>query len=191
MSITRREALAAAVAGGLTAAAAADEKPVAKEPPPRDPVYWSVPDPVRKVFETTFPGYRCIRLVTRGENDAAVYRATVFDPADWGRTSGGRIDGERVVTPPLYHIEVDATGKVLEETLRWVRLDQLPKAVLAAYQKWNPKGVQGAEFHCQTEVPRGKNRVYRVRIILSAIKAYTASFQEDGSVVAADPAVVP
>ena len=36
-----------------------------------------------------------------------------------------------------------------------------------------------------------KERVYRVKIILSAVKAYSASFEEDGTVLAADPPIVP
>jgi hypothetical protein len=69
---------------------------------------------------------------------------------------------------------------------------QLPKAVQDAYDKWNPKGVVGRSGHFWlTEVPRGKARVYRVSIILSAIKAYRASFREDGTIVESDPAVIP
>jgi hypothetical protein len=62
---------------------------------------------------------------------------------------------------------------------------------VAGYEKWNPKGVKGQELWWLTEVPRGEARVYRVRIIVNQIKAYAASFKEDGSVLAADPAVVP
>src|SRR5262245_24064279 len=49
--------------------------------PAFDPVYLQLPETIRAVFEDAFPGYRCIRLVSRGENDAAVYRGTVFNPA--------------------------------------------------------------------------------------------------------------
>jgi hypothetical protein len=34
-------------------------------------------------------------------------------------------------------------------------------------------------------------RVYRIRIILSSVTAYEATFREDGAVVQADPAIVP
>jgi len=193
MLISRREALAAAVGCGLTTAAAGadDSPPVARELPRPDPLYTSVPEAIRKVFEDTFPNHRCIRLAIRGEDDATVYRATVFDPASIG-ASYRRVGKEHVITPPLYELELDAGGKVVEETLRPV-LDpgRLPKAVAAAYEKWNPKGVIGREFFWQTEVLRGKARVYRVQIILSAVKAYRASFKEDGTVVEADPAPVP
>jgi hypothetical protein len=158
--------------------------------PQYDPVYMQLPEAIRPVFEDTFPGYRCIRLVTRGEKDATVYRGTVFDPAAMS-SSHQRIGGETVTTPNLYHLELDANGKVLEETLHFVDRERLPKAVAAAYEKWNPKGVEGREFFWQTGVPRGKDRVYLVRIIENAIKGYSASFKEDGSVLAADPAVVP
>jgi hypothetical protein len=193
MSITRREALTAAVGCGLTttAAAGADDKPLAaKERPRPDPVYSNVPAAIRKVFEDTFPNYRCIRMAIRGEKDATVYRATVFNPASGGAHTQ-HVGGEIVTTPILYHLELDAAGKVLEETPRFVDTGRLPKAVTAAYEKWNPKGVKGQELWWQTEVPRGKDRVYRVRIIVNAIKAYSASFKEDGSVLTADPAEVP
>src|SRR5437764_11483644 len=87
MPITRRDALAAVAGCGLvTALAAADDKPL-PEAPKYDPVYGGVPEAVRKVFEDTFPRHRCIRLVVRGQDDTAVYRATVFDPADVWRTA--------------------------------------------------------------------------------------------------------
>jgi hypothetical protein len=194
MAITRREALAAAVGCGLTttAAAGADDKPpAAAERPRRDPVYMHVPEAIRAVFEDTFPNHRCIRLARRQEKGAPVYRATVFDPASAGAETQ-RVGEESVTQPILYHLELSATGSVIEETPRPVfDLGRLPKAVLAGYEKWNPKGVQGQEFWWLTEVPRGEARVYRVRILVNAIKAYSASFKEDGSVLAADPAVVP
>ncbi|HKA07770.1 MAG TPA: hypothetical protein VKD71_10975 [Gemmataceae bacterium] len=191
MSITRRDALAAAL--GLTAATAtADDKPIADKVPPRhEPLYSHLPDAVRKVFEDTFPHHFCIRMVTRGKRQAEVYRGTVFDP----RSAGGfhqHVDGEHVASPILYQLEVDADGKIVEETLRPVLdLARLPKAVVAAYEKWNPKGVKGQEFHWRTEVPREKARVYRVRIVVNAIKTYSASFAEDGTILEANPAVVP
>jgi hypothetical protein len=202
MVLTRRDTLAAAVACGLTAAARAEgapaaeaparEPPAAKDPPPRDPVSSSLtPAPVQKVFDETFPGLRCIRLTRRGQDEAAVFRGTFFDPANWWSTTVEFVNGESVVTPPLFHQELDAAGKVLEETYRPIDPKRLPRAVQAAYEKWNPQAVQGREHFWLTEVARGKPRVYRVAIIQSAVKAYRATFQEDGAVVEADPAVVP
>ena len=193
MSITRRDALTAAVGCGLvTTAARADEKPVANDAMRRDPVLNSVPDAVRKVFEATFPGHRCIRMVIRGAKAAPVYRGTFFNPAIWSRTSHSLADGETIITPPLYQLELDAAGKVLEETLREIEPTQLPKAVLAAYDKWNPNGVEGRSGHFWlTEVAMEQPRVYRIRIILSSVTAYEATFREDGTVVQADPAIIP
>jgi hypothetical protein len=193
MSITRRDALAAAIGCGMTTASAAraDEKPAGAKEPRREPVYSHLPDAVRKVFEDTFPDHFCIRMVTRGKRDAEVYRGTVFDP----RSAGSfhiHVDGEHVATPILYQLELDANGKIVEEALRPILdLARLPKAVVAAYEKWNPKGVKGQEFYWLTEVPREKARIYRVRIIVNAVKAYSATFAEDGTVLDAKPAVVP
>src|SRR5262245_10488070 len=192
MAVTRRDALAAAI--GLTTAevARAEEKvPAAKMALRVEPLYSHVPEAVRKVFEDTFPDHYCIRMVTRGRQDAAVYRGTVFDPRS-AASHHQHVDGEHVATPILHQLEVDGDGKVVEESLRPILdLARVPKAVVAAYDKWNPKGVKGQEFYWLTEVPREKARVYRVRIILNAVKAYSATFAEDGSVLAADPAVVP
>jgi len=192
MPITRRDTLAAAI--GLTAATvsrAEDRAPVAKAAPRMEPLYSHLPGAVRKVFEETFPNHFCIRMVTRGKRDAAVYRGTVFDTHSAG-SHHQLVDGEHVATPILYQLELDAGGKIVEESLRPILdLTGVPKAVIAAYEKWNPKGIKGQEFYWLTEVPREQARVYRVRIILNAIKAYSASFVEDGTVLAADPAVVP
>jgi hypothetical protein len=192
MPITRRDTLAAAI--GLTAATvsrAEDKAPVAKTVPRMEPLYSHLPEAVRKVFEDTFPNHICIRMVTRGKRDAAVYRGTVFDLRS-AASHHQLVDGEHVATPILYQLELDANGRVVEETLRPILdLARLPKAVVAAYEKWNPKGVKGQEFYWRTEVPRESARVYRVRIVLNAIKAYSASFAEDGTVLIADPGVVP
>lgn len=190
MSITRRQALGIAGGCGLTTAGV-DEKPAAAGPPKSDPVLRLLTPAARKVFEDTFPGHRCIRLARRGKDEDAVYRGTFFDPANWAGATVELIGGESVVTPPLFHLEVDAGGKVLEETIRPIDPKRLPKAVLAEYDKWNPKGVTGREHFWLTEVPRGKGRVYRVQIILIAVKSYRASFREDGSIVKAEPAFVP
>src|SRR5712671_6295069 len=158
MSITRRDVLAAAVGCGLTTTTAgADEKPAADQPK-SDPIFRGLPDAVRKAFEDTLPGYWCVRLATRGEKDAAVYRATVFHPAHG--QSARVIDGESVTTPRLYDVALDSRGKSLEETARPIVPDQLPKAVVAAYEKWNPKGVKRMATMWSTELPRGKERVY-------------------------------
>ena len=142
MSITRRDALAAVVGCGLmaTPAAWADDKPAAKEPPTRDPVYSQLPEAIRKVFEETFPNHRCIRLAIRGKKDAAVYRATVFHPASMG-SSHQRVAGEHVATPILYHLELDAGGKVVEETAHWIDPKRWPKAVQASYRSGTRKGL--------------------------------------------------
>ena len=139
----------------------------------------------RKAFEGALPGYWCVRLTTRGEKDAAVYRATVFHP---GHGQFSRvIDGESVTTPRLYDLVLDARGKSLEETARPIVPDQLPQAVVAAYEKWNPKGVKRMATMWSTELPRGKERVYGVYILVNQTKGYSASFKEDGTVVKADP----
>ena len=192
MSSTRCVVLAAAVGCALATTAGGDDKPPAANPLPQpDPVFSHVPMAIRPVFEKTFPNHRCIRLATRRVKGATVYyRATVFNPASMG-ASHQLVGGESVATPILYQLELDADGKVVEETLRPIDPAQLPKAVLAAYEKWNPKGVEGREHWWQTEVPREQARVYRVRIIVNAVTAYSASFAEDRTVLAADPAVVP
>jgi hypothetical protein len=193
MLITRRAALAAALACSLAAAAGADDKPPAATERPRpDPILntGTVPTKVRAVCEDTFPGHRCLRVAQREEKGMKVYRVTVFDPA----SGGGEVrlvNGEHVTQLPLYHLELTADGKVLEETAHFIDPMRWPKAVQASYQKWNPKGVKGQELHSRTEVAKGEERLYRVRIIMNAIKAYSACFKEDGSVVEADPAVVP
>lgn len=189
MSITRRGAMTAVMGCGLTATAKADQEPAT---PQRDPIVASLPAVVRKVFIDTFPHHRCIRMARRGQGDTAVYRGTFFQHTVWSSTEVRLVGEESVSTPPLFHLEVDAAGKVLEETLRMFEEKNLPQAVLAAYQKWNPKGVVGRSGHFwQTELPRGKTRIYRINILMSAVKAYRAAFSEDGTAVSASPAVIP
>ena len=190
--MTRRDTLAAAIGLTTVTVSRAEEKVTVAKPVPRtEPLYSDLPGAVRKGFEDTFPNHFCIRMVTRGKRDAAVYRGTVFDSRS-AASHHQLVDGEHVATPILYQLELEADRKVVEETLRPVLdLARLPKAVVAAYEKWNPNAVKGQEHYWLTEVPREKARVYRVRIILNAIKSYSASFAEDGTVLAADPAVVP
>lgn len=99
---------------------------------------------------------------SRGLGEKAVYRGTFFNLAVWS-ASGVRQEGEEsVATPPLYHREGDAAGNIVDETPRPIDPMLLPKAVQAAYEKWNPNGLVGRSGHYwMTEVPRGKARVYQ------------------------------
>jgi hypothetical protein len=192
MAMTRRAALAAAAGFGLTTATArADEKPPAAGERPRpDPVLTNVPPAILPVFDKTFPNHRCIRMAMRPVKDKGkdryTYRGTFFNPtATRVRTKG---EGEDIVTQPiLYHLEVSEEGKVIEETTRPVEPAAVPRAVLAAYDKWDPKPVKAMARTWTTAVPRGKDRVYGVYVLVNQIKAYSASFNEDGTVVSADP----
>src|SRR5262249_54002774 len=149
-----------------------------------------VPTEVRKICEETFPGYRCLKVVWREEKDVKIFRATFFNPADMGAESR-LVNGEHITQLSLYDLELTADVKIIAESAHWIDAKRWPKQVQASFQKWNPKGVKGQEMHSFTEVRKGDSRVYRVRIIVNAIKAYSALFGEDGSVLAADPAVVP
>lgn len=187
MFVTRRDALIAVVIGGglATTKIRVDENSLTSDQPHDDPIFRGLPEAVRTAFEVALPGYWCIRLGTRGENDATVYRATVFHPDDGLRSNV--VDGETVTTRRLYDMELDAQGKSLEETVRPIGPDQLPKAVLAAYEKWNPNWEIRLATMWSTELPRGKDRVYGVHILVNQIKSYKAFFKEDGTVVRADP----
>jgi hypothetical protein len=192
MSLTRRDALAAVVGCTLTATAAgADEKPAAKPRPWRDPVLSNVPPALQSVFENVFPNHRCIRMAVRQVKDATAYRGTFFNPADTTVRSNQE-GGEFVSRPLLYDLEVSDDGKIVEETPhRVLDLGRLPKPVVAAYEQWNPKGITGMFIQWWTEVPRGRDRTYRVGIVINSIKAYWASFKEDGTVIKADPSPAP
>lgn len=191
MTLSRRGAMAAAVGCGVAATASGTEIQPPPAEPRRDPMYGDMPEAIRAVFESTFPNHRCVRMAMRQEKGAAVYRGTVFDPA-CSAAHTQLVGDETVSQPILYHLEVSADARVIEETAHPVLdLERLPKPVVASYKKWNPKGVTGREHWWTTELPRGGTRVYRVRIILNAVTAYTAAFREDGTVVAADPMVVP
>jgi hypothetical protein len=191
MPVTRRQALAAAVGCGLTTipTTRADEKlPATREPLKQDPVLSHMPAATRKVFEETFPNHRIIRLVKRGDGEDSVYRGTVFDLSSPTLTSGhDHFGGEFVTTPKLFYLELDAKGKVLEELPRPIEPTRAPKAVVDAYDKWNPKELRRLTTMWSTEIPRGKGRVYHVHILVSQIKSYWATFKEDGTVVRSDP----
>jgi hypothetical protein len=188
MALSRREALTAAVACGLatTEATAAPVPPTIK--PPSDPLYSRLPKEARAVVEDTFPLHLCIRLVERRVRDETVaYRVTVFNPASRGAQTR-MVDGESVSEPILYHLELTPRGTVIEETPRPILdLARLPKPVVESYRKWNPREVRGMYVQWITQVPRGGTRTYRAHILMSAIKAYDATFQPDGTVVSANP----
>lgn len=192
MAITRREALTAAVACGVTAtdATAAPVPPMIR--PLSDPLYSRLNKEARAVVEDTFPLHLCIRLVERRVRDETVaYRVTVFNPASRGARTK-MVDGESVSEPILYHLELTPKGTIIEETPRPILdLAKLPKPVLESYRKWNPREVRNMMVTWITEVPRGGTRTYRAHILVSAIKAYNATFKPDGSVITADPITMP
>jgi hypothetical protein len=194
MFITRFEALAVAFSCSLmTAAICADDKPDPATARPRPDVVLNnagIPKEVRAVCEENFSGYQCLRVAEREEKGTKVFRMTFFAPADT-RTQHRTENGEQVTKLPLYDLEMTASGKVLEETYHWIDPKRLPKAVQASYEKWNPKGARGMAVISLTDVPKGEGRRFHVRIIMNQIKAYYASFKEDGSIISAEPAVVP
>lgn len=192
MAITRREALTAAAAcGAATTATAAPIPPTIK--PLSDPLFSHTPKEVRAVLEDTFPLHLCIRLAERWNErrETVSYRATVFNPASRGAHTQ-LVNGELVSQPILYHIELTPKGTVVEETPRPILdLSKVPKVVMDSYRKWNPHEVRGMTVSWITQVPRGGERTYSVGILMSAIKAYGATFKLDGTILSADPPVVP
>jgi hypothetical protein len=182
----------AAVAGSCVmtnlVGAEAPTAPVAQP----DPVLSDAPEAIRSIFEAAFPShrYRCVRMA-RPVNAPEVFRGKFFD-LTLSKVRCGQRGDEFVSEPIFYEMEVAANGKVVEETPRPVLdRDGLPKPVQAAYGKWNPKGVKGMFVHWYTSVPRGQERVYTVRILIDQLTLHDATFKEDGTVVHADPAVVP
>ena len=123
-------------------------------------------------------------------NAPEVFRGKFFD-LTLSKVRCGQEGKEFVSEPIFYEMEVAADGKVVEETYHPVAPDGLPKPVQTAYGKWNPNGVKGMFVQWNTAVPRGKERVYSVTILIDQLTVYFATFKEDGTVVAADPAVVP
>ena len=78
----------------------------------------------------------------------------------------------------MYDISVNAEGKVLEVSNHAINRDLAPKGVIAAYEKWNSKGLKGMVTEWTTEVGSGKGRVYRVTVLMSQVKFYAASINE-------------
>jgi hypothetical protein len=183
MTMNRRAALTAVV-GGLACAGAAkaeDKFPTL----PRDSLLAALAPAALKVVEHWFPNYWCVRLVTHHQANPKWYHATLFTPRGPRRTNWS--DGNEIAVPPMYEVSVDADGKVLEESNHAIERGLVPKAVLAAFAKWNAKGVGGMATTWATEVAAGKERVFRVAILMSQVKFYAATFQADGTVLTADP----
>jgi hypothetical protein len=191
MTMNRRDALTAVVGGLMcTAAAGADDKPAAKVEDkfptlPRDTLLAALPPAALKVVEFWFPNYWCVRLVTHHQANPKWYRATLFTPRGPRRTNW--TEGNEIAVPPMYEVSVTEEGKVLEESSHAIERDLVPMAVIAAYEKWNPTAVKGMVTTWATEVAAGKERVFRVAIVVSQVKFYAASFQADGTVIKADP----
>ena len=191
MSLNRRTAMAAVAGSCVMTNLAGAESPMVHVVQP-DPVRRHVPEAVELIFEAVFPSnqYRCVRMA-RPLNAPEMFRGRFFSLSD-SRVRNGKKGEEFVSEPIFYEMEVAADGKVVEETLHPV-LDSndLPKPVQAAYGKWNPKGVKGMHVQWSTGVPRGQERVYSVAIVINQLTGHGARFKEDGTLVYADPAVVP
>jgi len=191
MSLNRRAAMAAVAGSCVMTNLAGAESPTVHVVQP-DPVRSDAPDAIKLIFEAVFPSqrYRCVRMA-RPLNAPEMFRGRFFSLSD-SRARSGK-EGEEFVSEPIfYEMEVAADGKVVEETLHPV-LDwnELPNPVQAAYGRWNPKGVKGMRVQWSTGVPRGQERVYSVAIVINQLTGHGARFKEDGTLVHADPAVVP
>ena len=156
-----------------------------------DPVLRFAPKAVQNVCAERFPAHRVLRVVERQVGGApVVYRITVFSIADTGVFT--KTTGDDTVSELLLHqLELMADGKVIEESRHAVPEYRVPKAVLDGYRRWNPDGVKGMGVFWTAGQEKGKERMFSASVILSAVKAYSASFRTNGSVVAAEPARVP
>ena len=190
MCLNRRAAMAAVAGSCMMTNLAGAEAPTVQVVQP-DPVRRLAPEAVERTFEAAFPSqrYRCVRMA-HPLNAAETFRGRFFSLSD-SKVRNGQEEKEFVSEPIFYEMEVAADGKVIEETLHPVLDgDELPKPVQAAYGRWNPKGVKGMFVRWYTGVPRGKERVYMVQILIDQLTLHDATFKGDGTVVAADPAVV-
>jgi len=191
MSLNRRAAMAAVAGSCVMTNLAGAESPTGHVVQP-DPVRKHAPEAIELIFEAAFPSqrYRCVRMA-RPLNAPEMFRGRFFSLSD-SKVRSGQEGKDFVSEPIFYEMEVAADGKVIEETLHPVLdWDELPKPVQTAYGRWNPKGVKGMFVRWYTGVPRGKERVYMVQILIDQLTLHGATFEEDGTLVHADPAVVP
>jgi len=155
-----------------------------------EPVLRFAPKAVQQRYAETFPAHRVLRVVERQAGGTSVYRITVFSPTDtavYTKKTGNDTVSELL----LHHVELTTDGKVLEESRHAIPESRVPRAVLDGYRLWNRNGVKGMGVFWTAEQEPGRERVFSARVILSSVKAYSASFMENGRVVAAEPARVP
>jgi hypothetical protein len=102
---------------------------------------------------------------------------------DNGMIQSKKIGDDWISEPLQYQLELAADGHIIEEQAHLISELAVPKAVLASYQKWNPKGLKGMIVAWGAEQPRNKKREFHVSIVFNQIDASGASFYEDGSLI--------
>jgi hypothetical protein len=154
-----------------------------KKEPRNDEILALQPVPIRKACQDTCPDsfYRILRIVEHQKQKPFTYTVTFINvgPGTAWRKAGD----DWIAELPQYQLELDASGGVIEEQAHCISPSVVPKAVLAGYQKWNPKGLTGMTVAWGVGQPRNKKRVFRAMIVFNQVDASGAAFLEDGTLI--------
>jgi hypothetical protein len=152
-----------------------------------DPPSSTLPTAVREKYQTLFPGQRIWQVAETGKGKDAKYELTVFDPNSTG-VHGIQVGPAHVTTLLNYKLVLTATGEVILEQAHPIAEGAVPRAVKDAMAGWIGRrlgrATPGSRFvEWMAHQEEGAERLFQVRIILSSVEGYTATFKADGTVV--------
>jgi hypothetical protein len=141
------------------------------------------PMPIQKACQEICPDayYRIFRIVEHQKVKPFTYTVTFFSVGPGTRWR--KVGDDWVAELPQFDVELAADGHIIEEGAHDISGSAVPKAVLAGYRKWNPKGLTGMWVRWGVMQPKNEKRTFMVMVVFNQVDEAHAAFLEDGSLV--------
>ena len=134
------------------------------------------PLPIKEACQRYCPDsfYQILRITEHQNTKPHTYTVTFIN--NNGMIQGKKLGDDLTSELPQYKLELTADGQIIEEERHLISMLAVPKAVRIAYQKWNPKGLQGMTVAWASEKPRNKDRQFSASIVFNQVDGSFAVF---------------
>jgi hypothetical protein len=148
-----------------------------------DPILFSQPPPIRKACQDICPDtfYQILRIAEHQKVKPYTYTVTFFNTN--GMIQCQKFGDDWISELPLWQLELAADGTVIEEGRHLISELAVPRAVMAGFKKWNPKGLKGMIVSWGVERKRNQKREFVASIVFNQVDGTGAIFLEDGTLV--------
>lgn len=148
-----------------------------------DAILVSQPPPIRKACQDICPDkfYQILRIAEHQKSKPYTYRVTFINTN--GMIQCQKLGDDWINELPQWQLELAANGTVITEERHLISQEAVPKAVMAGFRKWNPKGLTGMIVAWGVWQKKNQKREFVASIVFNQVSATAAIFLEDGTLV--------